>query len=124
MTENATQPAYNKPWAPVTDPQVGDIVRIKQVPGSRHASKRSPIWGVVRSVTKRESGSVIPSSMKVHPIHCPNSRATRAMTPDSRYWKGKDFQVDVYFRDAMPAPKKIPAEVMPALVKDRLNQAL
>jgi hypothetical protein len=119
-------PNYSKPWAHVTDPQVGDIVRIKQVPGSRYASKRCPIWGIVRQVTKRPADSVIESTVKVRPVHSDNPLAMKHMTPDPRYWeqRGREFTVDARFRDVMPAPKSIPPVVRLAVVKDRLRAAV
>jgi hypothetical protein len=30
--------------------KVGDLVRIKEIPGTRLASKRQPVWGIVASV--------------------------------------------------------------------------
>jgi hypothetical protein len=30
--------------------RVGDLVRIKEIPGTRLASKRQPVWGIVASV--------------------------------------------------------------------------
>lgn len=119
------QPDYNKPWAHVADPQVGDIVRIKQMHGGNMASKRLPLWAVVTEVHKHPPDSVIESTMLVTPLYSDNPHcATWLETQMSWIRQGRRSYVRVRFRDVMPAPKRIPHEVLVAAVKYRLLNAV
>lgn len=38
----------------MTDLRVGQLVRIKEIPGTRLASKRKPLWGVIMTVWRHD----------------------------------------------------------------------
>lgn len=95
-----------KQWAHVTNPSVGDLVRIKQIPGTRLASRRDPVWGVV--------------------YHLPpvwgRPQASVATIQSSKASGDKYRGVfTTLYVNMMPAPKKIPNSVKEAYVKYRLG---
>ena len=119
MTETPRR-KYDKPWAHVTDPQVGDVVRVKQFPGTNWASKRSPTWGIVKVVDKREMGSVLRNTIEVVFVYSDNPQMKGRI---AQMAKQRFNTTRVVFEDAMPAPKRIPPEVLVALVKHTLSSA-
>lgn len=109
----------DNPFASVTDVEVGDIVRIKQIRGTRRASKRQPIWAVVREVDRRVHIA------RVYMLYSEADTAKRLITEakQSGQRRSTEYRINVPFENLMPAPKRIPSEVTVALVKDRLNRA-
>ena len=101
----------DNPWAHVTNPQVGDVVRIKQVPGTKYASTRRPVWAVVISVFQDRVF-----------VRCFYSDFAPAMTlMDVR---GGRWVLNLPFHCIMPAPKRIPDAVKLTFINDRIKQAL
>lgn len=119
MTETRRKRTRNPgTWPALTNPYVGELIRIKTISGTNHASKRSPIWALVEEVYDRPEINTV--HLKVVMIASSNPAAMKWMLERRKY--SAQMWIDAVY--CMPAPKRVPEEVAVNAIRFKLAKAV